>query len=94
MTDVNTEQDKSTEADSRVEGLVMRDLRKVHDNFTEVIGSALHYYEYEEKVDLKTCTAAEIVTLRDGWLDRYRHDPRFHRKVQSIVARLMQVVDA
>ena len=71
---------------------VMRDNRRICDNFTEVVASSMHYFERTEKIDLSTCSYKELIDLQDGWLERYRNDVRFHAKVQSIVSRLMQAL--
>ena len=65
------------------------DYRKISNEFIEIIGSALHYFEKEAELDLNTCTAAEIMELQEGWLKRYQNDWKFHNKVESIVARLL-----
>ena len=76
-----------------VDRFVIRDNRRWSNEFTEVIGSRLHYFESVDKVDLNVCTAKDIADLHDGWVHRYRNDPMFNAKVNSIVASLMQVVD-
>lgn len=73
---------------------VMRDNRRICDNFTEVVASAMHYFERADKIDFSTCSHKEMVDMQDGWRDRYRSDARFHAKVQSIVGRLMRALDA
>lgn len=73
---------------------IERDNRRVCDNFTEAVASAMYFFERADKIDLSTCSYKEIVDMQDGWRDRYRSDARFHAKVQSIVSRLMHALDA
>ena len=69
------------------------EIGNIHDKFVEIVGSGLHYYENVDKINTATCTASEIHDLCDGWEVRYRSDVIFNNKVQSIVARLIQVIN-
>ena len=72
----------------------MHDKRRISDDFTDVVASAMHYFERADKIDLSTCSHKELMDVQDGWLERYRNDALFHAKVQSIVSRLMHAIDA
>jgi len=65
------------------------DYRKISDDFTEIIGASLHYFEKEVELDMNTCSAVEIMDLQKGWIKRYQNDYIFHNKVDSIVSRLL-----
>jgi len=91
---MNDSKDHKAAAEPTLDCRVMRDNRRVYDNFMEVVATALHYFERTDKIDLSTCSYKELMDLQDGWLERYQTDVLFHAKVQSIVGRLMQALDA
>lgn len=66
--------------------------RKLCDDLTRIVGSGLHYYENSDSLDLNTCEYTDILNLQDGWINRYRSEPIFHARVESLVANLMQVM--
>ena len=91
---MNNEVDHKSAAEPPRDCRVMRDNKRICDNFTEVVATAMHYFERTDKIDLSTCSHKELMDVQDGWLERYRNDALFHAKVQSIVSRLMHAIDA
>lgn len=66
--------------------------REISDDFTEIVGSSLNFYEKADKVDLTACDYQTILELQKGWDVRYRNDAKFHAKVDTIVYRLMGTI--
>jgi chromosome segregation ATPase len=66
--------------------------RELRDQFTEVIAWSLHYTENTQSINTMQ-TASEIMSALDGGIDRYRNDYGYHAKVDSIVAKLLQVIE-
>jgi hypothetical protein len=71
----------------------MMNMRKLHDDITDVLARGLHYTENVEKV-IAMRTAAEVTTAMEGGIDRYTNDPIFRVKVQTLVHQVMEVVRA
>ena len=79
---------------TEVETLVRRSKREIAEKFTEIVAYELHYFDRVDEIDLNTSKASDIAEMTNGAIDRYRNDSIFHAKVTSIVAHLMQSLDA
>ena len=64
----------------------------LYNRYIKIVGSNLHYFENVDSIDLNTCKAADIEALSNGWLNRYRFDPKFNTQVKSLVAQLLQAI--
>jgi hypothetical protein len=64
----------------------LKDRKRLSDKITEAV--AIHLYSFE-------CIEAARLSprLRELAIEQYRHDSSFHRKVVSVVADVMRVVD-
>lgn len=40
--------------------------KRLCNDFIEVVGSQLHYFDKSEEIDLNTCKAADIISLSEG----------------------------
>jgi hypothetical protein len=92
MTNEATKPEAGTELGGRVDAFVMRDYSELHDRFTEIAASQIHYFDRVDGVDLSRATADEVRNLSDGWILRYRSDAMFNARVRSMVSQLMAVV--
>lgn len=81
------------ERETPVDSLVMcGDRRLIADSITQVVAEGMHYFDKVDTVNLQTCSYTDVMELCKGWEDRYRSDPKFHAKVQSMVANLLRVL--
>ena len=77
--------------------------QRLHNEATDIIAAALHYQDHvtifnhgikplEEKIEEKTSAATlrnQLNSMQNDGPKRYREDPQFHARVQSIVSGLM-----
>lgn len=68
------------------------DMEKLDDVFTRQIASALHLFDNQDKINVLTCSAQDIIDLQGGYIERYRNDVLFNMKVKSLTARLISSV--
>lgn len=73
-------------------GMGFDDRRSIANAFIKIVAEQLHYFDRIRELDLTTCKAADIAEITDGSIDRYRNDPVFYAKVNSIVCLLMQEI--
>jgi len=60
---------------------------RLNEKFTEIIASNLHFQDFYDS----DSTAEEMLYASNGAMDRYRFNPKFHARVDSIVASLSMV---
>lgn len=65
--------------------------RNLSNEFIGIVAEQMHGFdEFDRRGPL--LSYGELMQLRDGSIDRYRNDPVFHAKVQSLVGRLLDAV--
>ncbi len=76
--------------------VVMPDLPQICDRFTRVIISSLHWQDHLEcnAPNLEKIKHKEMIDLDKVAVERFRNEPRFNKRVESIVAALMTELKA
>jgi len=69
------------------------DKRKLNDSIKYFVAQQLHYFENISKLDLNNVYAREITDMAQGGIDRFKHDPIYNAKVNSMVAGILQLLD-
>jgi len=64
-------------------------LLDIYNKFTDIVASNLHYQDCVEREGKQALTGKEFFDMQKGWVKRYSNDPRFHARVDSMVAALM-----
>ena len=67
--------------------------RKIADKFTEIVANQLHYFDRVDDIDFGKLKADAFEELISGSIERYRNEPMFYSKVNSLVANLMQSLE-
>lgn len=67
----------------------MIDYRKTYDAFLDIVASNLHYQDVmEQQGDNQRLTVQDVMNRHEGFINRYRNDPLFNARVDSMVAAL------
>lgn len=69
------------------------DRRRLRAAVVAVVAQSLNYFDNADKINAST-TAAEVTSMLEDGIWRYRNDGIFRAKVETLTARLMNVIDA
>lgn len=68
------------------------DKRRLYNGLLDIVASTLRYFENVEKITaLKT--ASEVIAASEGGVQRYKTEPIYRAKVDTMMARLMEFLD-